>query len=504
MQNLKSRIRCLSPRIALRSGLGSICTLTTVLVSSPADLAAQHASVQLQVITPTAIAQTQGDNLTSFGYAIDNLINGSGLSDTPTEANLDTVTHSSGRTSAWVTQTDGNPDYFGDSRDHPDPQFTLTLDGPYSLSELVIWGYGGNTNEASDFTVEFSTDGGNSYSAATETVMTSGLVGNDRARLSFGQTHEANFVRLTITNNAMGRGFPGAGGDRVGLGEIRFVGSAVQVITPRAIAQTQGDSLTGFSLAIDNLIDGSGLSDTPTEANLHTVTHDSGSTANYWATQTQGSPSYFEDSRDLPVPQFILTLDGPYSLSALVVWGLSTGPGNEASDFTVEFSTDGGNSYSSATETLSLDNTTGGSAARLSFGQAHEANFVRLTATNNAKGRGFPGAGGDRVGLGEIRFIGRTVSGEGPTTPGDSLLIQLDQDMLTLNVDAIATGDTVNIAEKAAGFTISGDTGSVGGVTVTVYVGTMDLTATSSNDDPAIWSVNVPGNAAYITGRAWR
>ena len=422
------------------------------------------------------------------------------MSDTPTEANLGTVTHSSGRTSAWVTQTDGNPDYFGDSRNFPDPQFTLTLDGPYSLSELVIWGYGGNTNEASDFTVEFSTDGGSSYSVATETVQTSGLVGNDRARLSFGQTHEANFVRLTITNNAMGRGFPGAGGDRVGLGEIRFVGSAVQVITPRAIAQAQGDSLTGFSVAIDNLIDGSGLSDTPTEANLHTVTHDSGSTANYWATQTQGTPSYFEDSRDLPVPQFILTLDGPYSLSALVVWGLSTGPGNEASDFTVEFSTDGGNSYSSATETLSLDNTTGGSAARLSFGQAHEANFVRLTTTNNAKGRGFPGSGGDRVGLGEIRFIGRTVSGEGPTTPGDSLLIQLDQDMLTLNVDAIATDDTVNIAEKAAGFTISGDTGSEGGVTVTVYVGTMDLTATSSNDNPAIWSVNVPGNAAYITG----
>ena len=37
-------------------------------------------------------------------------------------------------------------------------------------------------------------------------------------------------------------------------------------------------------------------------------------------------------------------------------------------------------------------------------------------------------------------------------------------------------------------------------MTVTVRVGTTDLTATSSNDDPAIWSVNVPGNAAYIVG----
>ena len=39
-----------------------------------------------------------------------------------------------------------------------------------------------------------------------------------------------------------------------------------------------------------------------------------------------------------------------------------------------------------------------------------------------------------------------------------------------------------------------------GGVTVTVRVGTEELTATSADADPAIWSVNVPGNAAYIVG----
>ena len=270
------------------------------------------------------------------------------------------------------------------------------------------------------------------------------------------------------------------------------MGSAVQFITPTAIAQTQGDSLTGFSVAIGNLIDGSGLSDTPTTANLHTVTHDSGPTANYWATHTQGAPSYFEDPRDLPVPQFTLTLDGPYSLSALVVWGLSTNPGNEASDFAVEFSTDGGNSYSSATETLSLDNTTGGSAARLSFGQAHEANFVRFTITNNAKGRGFPGSGGDRVGLGEIRFVGSALASNAPPVALAGTLV--------LVVNVIAGDDTVNIEEQAAGFAISGNTGSVGGVNVTVRVGTTELTATSSTDDPATWSVSVPGNAAYIAG----
>ena len=74
------------------------------------------------------------------------------------------------------------------------------------------------------------------------------------------------------------------------------------------------------------------------------------------------------------------------------------------------------------------------------------------------------------------------------------------QDTLALSVDAIATDDTVNIAEKAAGFAISGTTGSEGGVSVTVTVGSMTLTATSAETDPATWSVSVPTNAAYITG----
>ena len=71
---------------------------------------------------------------------------------------------------------------------------------------------------------------------------------------------------------------------------------------------------------------------------------------------------------------------------------------------------------------------------------------------------------------------------------------------LVLNVNAIATDGTVNIAERAAGFAISGDTGSEGGVTVTVRVGVQELTAVSSAANPAIWSVDVPGNAAYIVG----
>ena len=74
------------------------------------------------------------------------------------------------------------------------------------------------------------------------------------------------------------------------------------------------------------------------------------------------------------------------------------------------------------------------------------------------------------------------------------------QDTLALTLDAIATDNVVNIAEKAAGFAITGATGSEAGVSVTVAVGTTDLTATSTSADPATWSVSVPAGTASITG----
>ncbi|WP_428098668.1 putative Ig domain-containing protein [Candidatus Rariloculus sp.] len=72
---------------------------------------------------------------------------------------------------------------------------------------------------------------------------------------------------------------------------------------------------------------------------------------------------------------------------------------------------------------------------------------------------------------------------------------------LVLNVGVIASDDTINIAEKAAGFDITGDTGTEAGVDVTVQIGTGTLTDTSADDaGTATWSVSVPGGAAYIAG----
>ena len=70
---------------------------------------------------------------------------------------------------------------------------------------------------------------------------------------------------------------------------------------------------------------------------------------------------------------------------------------------------------------------------------------------------------------------------------------------LVLNLGTIAGDDTINIAEKAAGFEIAGDTGSEAGVTVSVTVGGTALAAATSAADGR-WSVSVPAAASYITG----
>ena len=72
---------------------------------------------------------------------------------------------------------------------------------------------------------------------------------------------------------------------------------------------------------------------------------------------------------------------------------------------------------------------------------------------------------------------------------------------LALTLDTIAGDGTVNIAEKASGFTISGDTGTEAGVTVAVTIGGTTLDTTSADESgTATWSVSVPGDASYITG----
>lgn len=170
------------------------------------------------VVTPTSVTLTAGD--TFPGYTAQRLIDGSGLSDSPNVTNVDSVTHVATPSTLWATSARGLPNYFSAGR--VPPVFEFDLGGTHDISAMVVWGYGGNTNEGTDFSVEFSTDGGVTY-ANVENVQTSALLVDTSATLAFSTPRAANKIRVTVTNNANGRGFAGAGGDRVGLGEVVFI-----------------------------------------------------------------------------------------------------------------------------------------------------------------------------------------------------------------------------------------------------------------------------------------
>lgn len=180
---------------------------------------------KLLLVTPTTIAQTAGNTL--GGFPAVNMINNSGFALAPTVANFTTASYvDGGNTTSWVTASTGSPTYFSNVN-NPAPQFTMSLGSKFDLTDLLIWGYSAtNSNGASDFLVEFSLDGGTSY-YDSEFVQTSFPIGSSNAVLTFGDVFSANFIRMTMLGNEKSRGLTGlAGGDRVGLGEIKFLAVA--------------------------------------------------------------------------------------------------------------------------------------------------------------------------------------------------------------------------------------------------------------------------------------
>lgn len=174
---------------------------------------------------------------------------------------------------------------------------------------------------------------------------------------------------------------------------------SLEVIRPTTVATST--SATDFYPAV-NLINGSGLSATPTVETVSTVTHAPASTTTAWVTAASGS-DWFAIAKPPPVLTF--GLPGDYTVNGLAVWGYAAGGAannNEAKTLVLEFSEDGGASWTGAT-TLTHARTARASET-LEFA-SHRANAVRITITDNHFGSS--GAwGGDRVGLGEVRFLG--------------------------------------------------------------------------------------------------
>ena len=375
------------------------------------------------LVTPVSITQTQGDTQPDFGYAPRKLIDGSGLSATPTAENWASVAHPwVGGAAAWTTNAKGNPHYFSNTS-NPQPQFELDLGGSRNLTGLVVWG--ANRSEAAGFEVRFSVDGGTTYGTAV-TVTTGRFVGPASRHLVFPDgPHAADHVRLTITGTVSSLGYTSraGGGDRVALSELRFTGvSSVApqtrfvldlvpnvLVTPASITLTEGDTQPDFGYAPEKLIDGSGLSSTPTAENWASVAHPWVGGRAAWTTGARGNPHYFSNSGN-PQPQFELDLGESHRLTGLVVWGAQDSE-HEAALFEVSFSTDGGATYG---DTVTV--TTGGhvgSASRLMRfpGGPHAADHVRLTITGNDRSVGYSAvSGGGGVALAELRLLGKAAA----------------------------------------------------------------------------------------------
>ena len=187
----------------------------------------------VSLVTPSTVtSSTAGTDL----YPAANLINNSGLSGPVDRANLNTATHASASsTTTWVTAAPGS-DYFATTA--PVPALTFEFNRAYWLSDLVLWGYhfgSPNNNEAKSLLLEFSTDGGSSFHTSVE--LNHQRTAANAETLPFGRGILADTVRMRITDNHYGT-LGALGGDRVGLGEVKFI-EASPAVDQRGIARPQ-------------------------------------------------------------------------------------------------------------------------------------------------------------------------------------------------------------------------------------------------------------------------
>jgi hypothetical protein len=205
-----------------------------------------------EIITPSSTNLVTG---TEF-FPAANVSNSSGLSRSPTIDNYQDVTHSAANGStAWTTNAPGggSADYYNFG---PAPVFVFTFDKTHDFSDLVYWGYhfgNPNGNEGKSFRLEFSTDGGANFGPPID-LGSPAISTSSATTLSLGGIISGNAIRLTITDNWF-ENF--GGGDRVGIGEFRFLGETP--INPNPIIATTrlldfgvDPEVTTLSLLVEN------------------------------------------------------------------------------------------------------------------------------------------------------------------------------------------------------------------------------------------------------------
>ena len=193
--------------------------------------------LQKEILTPTSVAVAQGSQY----YPAEHLIDNSGLSGVATAENVLSITHASTSDSnSWVTNT-YPPSYY--SSGGVTPVLVFQLGGTYTLTDLATWNYDVAGNATRQMKVEFSTDGGKTFTGNVR--LTIPQAAGPANVLSFGASYEANAVRVTFLSNYINQG---SGGDRVGLNELKFLHSVVK--------QTTTASTTDGSYTFTNVIPG--------------------------------------------------------------------------------------------------------------------------------------------------------------------------------------------------------------------------------------------------------
>lgn len=326
-------------------------------------------------------------------FAAANLIEGAGVGFTAAEPHTQSG-------STWVTNAPNGSagDYF-DPTPVPAPRLVFDLGADTALSEISIWGYADdNGNGANQVSLRFATaadgTGGFGTTVAYNPTFNPTQPTAPRQSFAFSGPLVARYVELTPEDNFFGISPPG--GDRVGLGEVAFSDQRY-VVTP--ISATSNAAGGPDFFPVGQLIDGSGLSNpNPDISNILGVTHATSNAGNSWVTQDPApvGGDFYAHTTDVPELEF--DLGSVHKLVEMVTWNYSV-IGNAAQTFDVDFIVDGvvvdtltGLTFSSSTNPAGL----------ISFGGVFLADTVRLTITDNYLEAG---AGGDRVGLSELRFI---------------------------------------------------------------------------------------------------
>ncbi len=201
-----------------------LSTLTTI--SAFACVNAMAAVIVPISATSTGTQNEPGD----AGTTLDALINGSGISGTiADDATAGGATHTVGTlTNYWTTTAQGAGDYFANIA--PDTlQIDFALDQAYDITRIMFWGYDpgfgaeATENTPTDITVSYSTDG--LVFGSPQTINPTIGAGAAQVFAVTGAPSGTTAVRFLINDN--GRDDVGAGGDRVGFGEVRFGGTAI-------------------------------------------------------------------------------------------------------------------------------------------------------------------------------------------------------------------------------------------------------------------------------------